>query len=163
MLNIDHQMLKGGYIEHTEHAPVSEEQASGLEERYIFGKAGIEVGKRMGRTQELMYFMYDWMHDVGFQDIVEKRYQSPLGPWPKDPKLKELGVGARANADAGLEDWCLAPLMGVLGWSYEQVQAHIAKARQVMWDQRRHLWHEMRVVYDRKPMEREEQGSGAFV
>ena len=71
--------------------------------------------------------------------------------WAKDPKLKELGVWARAHADAGLEDWCLAPLTGVLGWSYEQVQVHIAKARQVLWDQRRHLWHEMRVVYGRKP------------
>lgn len=107
--------------------------------------------------------MYDWMHDAGFQDVVERRYQWPLGTWPKDPKLKELGIWARAHADSGLEDWCLAPLTGLLGWTYEEVQVHIGRAKQELWDRKRHLWHEMRVVYGRKPSEREEQASGAFV
>lgn len=153
----------GGYIEHAEYAPTSEEQGNPVEERYIFGKVCMEAGRRAGRTQEIMFNMYDCLHEAGFQDVVEKRFQWPLGPWAKDPRLKELGVWARAHADSGLEDWALAQLTGLLGWSYEEVLVHVAKARQELWDRKRHLWHEMRVVYGRKPKEQEEQDSGDFL
>ena len=107
----------------------------------------------MGRTFEVMYNMYDGVCAAGFQDVVQKRYQWPLGPWPKDKKLKEPGVWARAHADAGLENWCMALLTRVMGWSYERVQVHIATARQGLWDRKRHVWHEMRVVCGRKSIE----------
>lgn len=110
-----------------------------------------------------MYHIYDWIREAGFQDVVEKRYQWPLGPWAKDPKLKELGLWARAHADAGLEDWALAPLTRILGWSYEEVQVHIAKARHELWERKRFLTHEMRVVYGMKPREPEEKDFGALV
>ena len=109
-----------------------------------------------------MYLMDGWMRNAGFQDVVERRYQWPLGPWPKDKKLKELGIWARAHADAGLEDWCLALLTRVFGWSYEQVQAHIAKARARLWNRKRHAWHEMRVAYGMKPRQRDEQDVEMF-
>ena len=132
---------------------MSREQGDPPEKRYIFGEACVEAHRRMGRTNEVIYHMYDWMHDAGFEDVAEKRSWWPLGPWARDPKLKELGMWARAHADAGLENWSLAPLTGVMGWSYEEVQVHIALARQALWKQHRHLLQEVRVVYGRKPRE----------
>jgi hypothetical protein len=151
-----------GYIEHIEFSPGTEEQGSSPGDEGNWGKEGIEAGERTGRTFVVMYHMYDWIRESGFQDVVEKRYQLPLGPWPKDKKLKKLGFWARAHADAGLENWSMALLTRVFGWSYEQVQAHIAKARERLWNRKRHAWHEMRVVYGMKPREREQQHSGTF-
>ena len=141
-------------MEHTEFSPGTEEQGSGPWSEGNWGKDGIEGGRRMGRTFEVMYHMYDWICAAGFQDVVQKRYQWPLGPWAKDKKLKELGVWARAHADAGLENWSLMVNTRVLGWSYEQAQVHIATTRQRLWNRKRHAWHEMRVVYGRKPIDR---------
>jgi hypothetical protein len=122
-----------------------------------WGKEVIEASAQIGRTFEVIYHMHDWIRDAGFHDIVEKRYQWPLGPWPKDPKLKELGIWARAHVDAGLENWCMALLTRVFGWSYEQVQVHISKARERLWNRKWRAWQEMRVVYGMKPREQEKQ------
>ena len=33
-----------------------------------------------------------WMIDAGFENVTELRYKWPIGPWPKDPKQKKLGM-----------------------------------------------------------------------
>jgi hypothetical protein len=98
-----------------------------------------------------MYHIFDWMRQAGYENVVERQFKWPLGTWPKDRKLKVLGFWARTHAEAGLENWCLAMNTRVLGWSYEEVQVFIAKARQRLQDKKRHAWHEMRVVYGAKP------------
>jgi hypothetical protein len=140
-------------LEHIEFSPLSEEQGNSPTYREKWGKEIIGASDQIGRTFEVMYHMHDWIRDVGFHDVVEKRYQWPLGPWPKDKKLKELGIWALAHVDAGLENWCMALLTRVYGWSYEQVQAHIAKARERLRNPKWHVWQEMRVVYGMKPRE----------
>jgi len=127
-----------------------------IQAQHVTGRS-FEVYKYTSTTPRVWVYadmhreMYGWIQDAGFEDVVEKRCKWPLGPWPKDPKLKELGIWARAHTDAGLENWCLALLTRVLGWSYEQVQVHIAAARKDLWDKSIHGIHEMRVVYGRKP------------
>ena len=157
------RLKPGGYIEHMELAPGGDEPGCSPWDEDNWAKEGLEVAKITGRTFEVMYHMYDWIRDAGFQDVVEKRYRWPLGPWAKDKKLKELGIWARAHADAGLENWSLSLLTRILGWTYDQVQIHIAKERKKLWDPKRHATHEMRVVYGRKPKEREEHGPGTFM
>ena len=123
----------GGYLEHAEFSPGSQPNVPGSEpgpgEKGNWGKEGMEAGRITGRPFDVMYHMHDWMREAGFTDLTERRYQWPLGTWPKDKKLKELGFWSRAHVDAGLENWSMALLTRVFGWSYEEVQVHIAKAR----------------------------------
>ena len=113
---------------------------------------GIEAGKIIGRTFEVMYFMHEWIRDAGFTEVVEKKYKWPIGPWPKDKKQKELGIWTRAHIDTGCENWCLALLTRIFGWTYDEVMIHVAQFRACMYDKSIHAWHEMRVVYGRKPL-----------
>lgn len=46
----------------------------------------------------------------------------PVGSWPADPKLKEVGGFAQLAALMGVEDVMLAPLRMGLGWSKERIQ-----------------------------------------
>ena len=57
------------------------------------------------------------MESVGFVNIVEKIYKSPIGAWPQDPKLRELGRWSQLGAETGLEGHVLATLTRVFGVS----------------------------------------------
>lgn len=113
------------------------------------GKKCFEI---MGK--EIMVFenMKAWIEEAGFVDVVERKYKWPVGTWPKDKKLKELGAWTRAHIDAGLEGWTLRGLTMVLGWTIDEVLAYCAAMRTELRNPKIHGIHEMRVVYARKPV-----------
>ncbi|KAH8671482.1 S-adenosyl-L-methionine-dependent methyltransferase [Xylariales sp. PMI_506] len=43
-----------------------------------------------------------WLEEAGFVDVVEKKYIFPFSPWPKEPRLKEVGLYNLKNAYDGL-------------------------------------------------------------
>lgn len=54
---------------------------------------------------------------AGFEDVVEKRFKIPIGPWSPDPRLKEIGWWYRHHWETGMEGWALAPAIRHLGVS----------------------------------------------
>lgn len=48
--------------------------------------------------------------DAGFVDVVESRYKWPIGDWPADPRLKEMGVLNARHWIEGLEGWTMRML-----------------------------------------------------
>lgn len=103
--------------------------------------------------KEIMVFekMKCQIEEAGFVDVEERKYKWPIGTWPKDPRMKEIGAWTRAHLDAGLEGWTLRGLTGVLGWSREEVLAYCAGMRVDLQNPKLHGIHEMRVVFARKP------------
>lgn len=54
------------------------------------------------------------MERAGFVNVVEKVMKAPLGGWPADPRLRELGQWALLGFLSGLEGYALATLTRVL-------------------------------------------------
>lgn len=52
-----------------------------------------------------------------FVNVVETTYRVPIGGWPADPDLRELGKWALLGFDEGLEGNALAILTRVMGVS----------------------------------------------
>lgn len=52
-----------------------------------------------------------------------------MGPWPKDPKLKEIGLYNLTQASEGLEAFSLRLFTGMLKWTQEAVLVLLAKVR----------------------------------
>ncbi|KAL1981643.1 hypothetical protein VTN96DRAFT_2357 [Rasamsonia emersonii] len=50
-------------------------------------EASSKFGKRMNVAQHYK----GWLSQAGFVNVKEDVYKAPVAPWPKDPKLKELG------------------------------------------------------------------------
>lgn len=46
----------------------------------------------------------------------------PTGPWPKDPKMKELGYWALINSESSFEAYGLALFTRVLGMGGEEAK-----------------------------------------
>jgi len=68
--------------------------------------------------------------DAGFQNIVHKRYKIPIGPWAKDPTLKEIGMWNYMQINGGLEGLTLRLYVNVLKWKHEEIMALLGKVRQ---------------------------------
>ncbi|KAJ4304005.1 hypothetical protein N0V88_001609 [Collariella sp. IMI 366227] len=92
------------------------------------------------------------MLDVGFQDVHEVQYKWPIGTWAPDPKHKEVGYWMMANILSVFESSSLDPFTKVHGWSVEQINELIKRARtELLNDPSIHSYFPMRVVYGRKP------------
>lgn len=51
-----------------------------------------EASEKLGAPLNSALKYKQQLIDAGFEDVVEVKYKWPLGPWPKDPKYKEVGM-----------------------------------------------------------------------
>lgn len=77
--------------------------------------------------------------------------QTPVGRWPKDPKLKEIGEVAQLTLETDIEGYVLYPATA-LGWSREEVAVYAAHVRRQMRDPKSHGYYRQKVVWGRKPL-----------
>ncbi len=76
----------------------------------------------------------------------------PIGVWPKDRKMKELGRYQLEQMCLAVESFALALFTRVLGWSHEECQVLIAGARSDFKNRDNHLYANFHFVYGRKPL-----------
>lgn len=145
----------GGYIEQVEMAPGFRSDDGTVEEAPIgqWHDLNMSCGEKSGKTFGVVYEMKRWLEEAGFEDVVETIFRWPIGPWPKDKHWKEIGRWQRLHVETGLENWGLATLTRVMGWSLEETQILIAKVKADLRNPAIHGWQEMRVVYGRKPLQ----------
>lgn len=90
----------------------------------------LEMSKRMGTSILEPYFWKSKMQAIGFTNITEIPFKVPLGPWPKDKTLKEVGRIERVHVPEALERCVLRGFTSVLGGDYNELQVIIACACQ---------------------------------
>ena len=111
--------------------------------------------------------MKDAIVQAGFEDVVEKRFKIPIGPWSSDPRSKDIGWWYRHHWETGMEGWALAPAVRHLGvschsglrnfamgfteltiwsplqWTIEQVDSLLRETSEAMYDSEMHVYSEM--------------------
>ncbi|KAI5866986.1 S-adenosyl-L-methionine-dependent methyltransferase [Durotheca rogersii] len=91
------------------------------------------------------------MQDAGFVDISVRDLKVPMGPWPANPKLKELGQWAQYIFEQDLEGYVMFMWNKVLNRSLEEMQVFLAAYRKELRSRSIHAYLPQRVVYARKP------------
>lgn len=91
------------------------------------------------------------MIDAHFVDTRDEIYKWPINTWPKDEKMKLIGLWSRENTLEALEALALAPLTRILGWSKEEVMVLVAQARKDVINPEIHAYWNIRFVYGRRP------------
>lgn len=71
---------------------------------------------------------------AGFVDIVEKKWPVPVGQWPSDPKLKEVGACNLDYVDQSLEGFGTFLLKEVMGWEYAEILVFMSEMRKASRD-----------------------------
>ncbi|KAL2440740.1 Methyltransferase pytC [Exophiala dermatitidis] len=99
-----------------------------------------------------------WMEEAGYVDIHEHISKIPLGPWPRDKRLKRIGGWWLNNWLAGLQGFTykLFSTEG-LRWSREEIEVMLAEVRKAAAMKDVHPYQRHYVVYGRRPSPEEEQ------
>ena len=110
-------------------------------------RASSSVGKRLN----VAHLHRQWMIDAGFVDVREDVRKVPIGHWPKDRKLKEIGRVQRVQMIEAIPTFTVAFYTRVLGYSMEKTQLLIEGVRREFMDLRLHLYLKWHFVCGRKP------------
>jgi len=135
----------GGYFELQEFTPHRCDDGSAsldspLQQWRIFAE---DAASKAGRPLNILWQLKTMMGAAGFEAVVQKEYVWPGNPWPKDPKLKELGHWNLENISGGLEDLSMALFTRVLGWSKEEVEVFLLGVRKDLKDRSKHNYNPM--------------------
>lgn len=96
--------------------------------------------------------MGDWMAGAGFEDVKVTTMIVPVGPWPKDPKLKEIGRYFLSQMlEGGMENYSLA-LFTRAGWTATEVHALLGLVRKEIMNPKIHSFTRAWFITGRKPM-----------
>ncbi|KAI8649095.1 hypothetical protein NCS57_01445600 [Fusarium keratoplasticum] len=75
-----------------------------------------------GKRLNVAKYHKQWMIDAGFQDVEEREFRIPIGPWAKDPALKELGKFELTHMQMSVESHTPALFTRVFQYSQDQVR-----------------------------------------
>ncbi|KAK3399772.1 hypothetical protein B0T20DRAFT_406937 [Sordaria brevicollis] len=146
----------GGYVESMVSSAFfqsddgSVKKGSALEQWHsIFWKGGEKLGRSFKVIEDDLQIKA--MEEAGFVDITVKNIKIPLGIWPEDKRLAEIGLWWKISLESDLEGYLNYLCNVLLGWSAEETTAYCAHVRKEWADPNIHGWVWLRVVYGRKP------------
>ncbi|KAL1961876.1 hypothetical protein VTN77DRAFT_956 [Rasamsonia byssochlamydoides] len=149
-----HHLKPGGYFEIVEAAFWSWSDDGTLKDdspymQYI--RDLNEAGEKLGREMNVAHKLKGWLINAGFEAVTEKVYLLPLGPWPKDPRLKEVGKWESIAAPESVEAYGLRLYTQILGWSVEEARNHQERVKKQLRERSLHAYCKVYAVYGRKP------------
>jgi|SRR5690606_8567242 len=124
---MNYRVLKpGGFVELQEtHITGAFSEDKTIEASVIpkYSEALAEASVKLGRRMDIAPELFAITKKAGFADASQVILKSPMGVWPKNKRLKEMGaVGREIFNVGGAESYGLALLTRILGWSVEDAK-----------------------------------------
>ncbi|KAF6814098.1 methyltransferase domain-containing protein [Colletotrichum plurivorum] len=91
------------------------------------------------------------LRSSGFENVVKKVWKVPIGVWPRDPKLKTIGLYNRSMLVDALQAVSMAPLTRGMKWSASEVELFLIDVRKSLMNTSIHSYLTFHVVYGQKP------------
>ncbi|OCL03488.1 methyltransferase domain-containing protein [Glonium stellatum] len=107
----------------------------------------IDGCEKAGRTACPGPRLENWVEEAGFRNVRHETFRLPLGPWPKDPRMKNIGALNLMQFLDGLEAFTIGLFTRMHGWSPERVQVFLKDVRQDAKRRSVHMMHTFHVVY----------------
>ncbi|RSL46430.1 hypothetical protein CEP54_013850 [Fusarium duplospermum] len=89
--------------------------------------------------------------DAGFVDVRQEVRKLPIGAWPKDLRLKEIGRYQAIQELQVIDSYTPQLFRHVLGWNMEEIQVLMAQVKRELRDPSIHLYLPVYIVWGRKP------------
>ncbi|CAJ2504085.1 Uu.00g114790.m01.CDS01 [Anthostomella pinea] len=97
-----------------------------------------------GRIAELM-------RQCGYINVTEQIFHVPIGTWPRNKKLKSVGLYWKTILLDGVQAIALGPMTRGLRWRVEQVETFLATVRKAYHDNSCLMFMPLVCVYGQKP------------
>lgn len=111
------------------------------------GKAAIKVGVNLRTSAE---WMKESLERVGFVEVTVREFKLPIGPWPKQKRLRDAGLLQLSAMLEGLEGLSLRLFKFYEGWSMDELHVLLAKVRTELRDPGCHAYWPLIVVVGKK-------------
>ncbi|KAJ4186399.1 hypothetical protein NW755_007694 [Fusarium falciforme] len=146
----------GGYVESYEGSPDMESDDDTVPKDSAMADWGPifkEAGAKISRPFTILHedLARKAMEEAGFVDIESRDFKAPVGAWPKDKTMREIGQFAQVALEQDIEGYVLGVAGLARGWSKDEVAVYCAKLRQEIRSLKQHAYYRIRVVYGRKP------------
>ncbi|TVY91516.1 Secondary metabolism regulator [Lachnellula willkommii] len=109
--------------------------------------------KVFGREPEPGPKLEQWIRDAGFENVNHGLIPIPVGMWPKDKRMKEIGACDLSMFLEGLEGISLRAFTNARGWTTEEVLAFLPSVRKALCNKRIHALHDFHIVWAQKPLD----------
>lgn len=107
--------------------------------------------KAFGGDSAAILKTQDYLKGAGYVNITDTVYKLPVGPWPRDRALKEVGLFWRAVLLEGLSPISLRTLGTGLRWSPDRREVALVKVRKALMDPAVHSYWPFHVVTAQRP------------
>ncbi|WZH50332.1 uncharacterized protein QYS62_011576 [Fusarium acuminatum] len=111
----------------------------------------IEACAKFGKPVDCADKWKDRLIKAGFVDVQQEVRKLPIGPWPKDPKLKELGRYQAVQESKVIDSYTPKLFEYALGWSTDEIQVLMAQVKNELRDPAIHLYLPVYIVWGKKP------------
>ncbi|KAF4445598.1 methyltransferase [Fusarium austroafricanum] len=109
------------------------------------------ASKMFGKQINVAKYHKQWMIDAGFEDVTERVYRIPIGPWAKDPALKELGKFELTHMQMSVESHTPALFTRVWNYSHDQCMVLMEGVKREFRSRELRLITSYRFITGRKP------------
>ncbi|KAF5529751.1 methyltransferase [Fusarium mexicanum] len=145
----------GGWVESFEASAIIESDDGSVQPDSALAQWGpifIKASKTIGNTFTVVGddLQRPGIEKAGLTDVKQWDSKLPLNPFPKDPKLKQIGQFGELFSTQDTEGLVLF-VANTLGWTPEEVHVYIAKFRREIRDRRNHPYIRLKTVWARKP------------
>ncbi|KAJ9317649.1 hypothetical protein DTO271D3_2115 [Paecilomyces variotii] len=148
-------LVPGGWIEMQEYESEAHSDDGTLETtQFIRNWQDMinDASERVGKNFNEAPSQRQRLIDAGFVDVRDDIYKVPLGLWPKDIQLKEIGQYNLLCMLEAVEPYTLAVATRVMNMPAEEVQHLIAGVKAEFQSRKHHLYSKFHFVYGRKPL-----------
>lgn len=98
-----------------------------------------------------------YFKDAGFVNVTVEEFKLPLGPWPKEKRLKEAGGFMMLSTLDDIEGISMALFTRLLGWEKTDVEVFLAGVKKEWLQKSIHAYWPVYAVYGQKPEEEKDE------
>lgn len=100
----------------------------------------IEASERAGMEPSPGPKLEKYFQAAGFRHVTKRQFKIPIGSWPENPALKEVGALYLGQMLEGLEGFSLRLMCDVLGWEEEAVKQFLENVRREFISGKQHIY-----------------------
>ena len=89
----------------------------------------MDASRILGKEWDRVPRYKEYLEEIGFVDVVERKFHWPIGPWAKGKQNKNLGVWARANLLQSLGGLSMAVLTKGMGMTAGEIEVLLVDVR----------------------------------
>ncbi|KAH9995947.1 S-adenosyl-L-methionine-dependent methyltransferase [Xylariaceae sp. FL0662B] len=118
---------------------------------YRWNELMMEGVSRLGRSWSNVQHYRQYFEEAGFENVVERRFYFPTGPWAKGRYFKTVAMYFQEDMLVGLEGMSLK-VLGVLGIAPDQVREFVEEVKRDFRDTNIHAYVNITFIYGQKPL-----------